>query len=72
MHTGSAIWNNPRRLKWLALLSLMPAAALASAQNPSPSAIDVVVYGGTASGVITAYSAAREGLTCSCSNPADT
>ncbi|HEV2483965.1 MAG TPA: FAD-dependent oxidoreductase [Terracidiphilus sp.] len=44
----------------LALLGICLAASL-RATEPDPSA-ELVVYGGTASGIMTAYSAAREGL----------
>jgi len=47
-----------RILKRLVSLCLLPLASFAFAQK----ATDVVVYGGTASGVIAAYSVAREGL----------
>lgn len=43
----------------LVLLSL---SAMASVPKASTSMPDFLVYGGTASGVVTAYSAAREGL----------
>jgi hypothetical protein len=42
------------------LAAALPAAPLAAAQPDPP--IDFVVYGATASGVMTAYSAARQGL----------
>lgn len=44
----------------------MPAAAEAAANRT-----DLVVYGGTASGVITAYTAAREGLQVVLLEPGD-
>jgi len=46
------------------IVALLATAVLAgSSQTPAPSqSADLVVYGGTASGVMTAYSAAREGL----------
>ena len=48
--------------KHLASFALITASAFLSAQKPPATPTDVIVYGGTASGVITAYSAAREGL----------
>lgn len=44
------------------LLCLMPLIAVNRADAQSPSASDVLVYGGTAAGVMTAYSAAKLGL----------
>lgn len=55
-------WHNERSWKCLISLVLIASTTLAIAQKRPPSPTDVVVYGGTASGVITAYSAAREGL----------
>ncbi|HEV2485745.1 MAG TPA: FAD-dependent oxidoreductase [Terracidiphilus sp.] len=52
---------NSRRIFVFAALSGTFLAASIRAAAPSPSA-ELVVYGGTASGVMTAYSAAREGL----------
>lgn len=53
-------------VRLLALLGLIPIGLLASsAQSPAPptnTSADLVVYGGTASGVMTAYAAARQGL----------
>ena len=49
--TAVACMNNPARL------------AVTLAQQPSPQTFDLVVYGGTAGGVMTAVAAAREGLT---------
>lgn len=52
-----------RTLSLLSLVSLSSSGALiASAKRPNVRPIDFVVYGGTASGVMAAYSAAREGL----------
>lgn len=52
---------NSRRIIVVAALAGTFLAASIRAAAPSPSA-ELVVYGGTASGVMTAYSAAREGL----------
>jgi hypothetical protein len=49
--------NNPARL------------AVTLAQQPSPQTFDLVVYGGTAGGVMTAVAAAREGLTVALLEP---
>ena len=43
-----------------ALFPLLPCTALSA--GPSAQTTDVIVYGGTAAGVMTAYSAAREGV----------
>src|SRR5437660_2766103 len=43
-------------------ISLLGSAALLSAQTVAPTVYDLVVYGGTAGGIITAVSGAREGL----------
>lgn len=52
-----------RRIYLIACLVLsFSITALAATPNPTKSAYDLVVYGGTASGVMTAYSAARQGL----------
>jgi len=54
--------NHAPMLKRLISLALIAASPFASAQKHRANATDVVVYGGTASGVITAYAAARESL----------
>jgi hypothetical protein len=46
----------------LALLSSLGSQNICFAASPKTQTADLVVYGGTASGVMTAYSAAREGL----------
>ena len=46
----------------LILTALLISTSAAAQQRPQPVAVDVVVYGGTAGGVITAVAAAREGL----------
>jgi hypothetical protein len=43
-------------------LACPDAACFAAASAPVPASVDLVVYGGTAAGVMTAYSAAQEGL----------
>jgi hypothetical protein len=43
-------------------ISLLGSAALLGAQTAAPATYDLVVYGGTAGGVITAVSGAREGM----------
>ena len=55
--TAVACINNPARL------------AVTLAQQPSPQTFDLVVYGGTAGGVMTAVAAAREGLTVALLEP---
>jgi FAD dependent oxidoreductase len=52
--------NARRSLISIFLLMVLFAAPLQAAETPPPT--DLLVYGGTASGVMTAYSAAREGL----------
>lgn len=47
---------------FLHVVPLHPASALPSAVSVDNRTADLIVYGGTASGVMTAYSAAREGL----------
>ena len=54
------MWHNPPMIKRLVSLCLLSSATLTYAQKQEQ--VDVVVYGGTASGLIAAYSAAREGL----------
>jgi len=49
-------------LAFLVSLCFSSASAVTPQASARTSAIDLVVYGGTASGVITAYSAAKEGL----------
>jgi hypothetical protein len=52
---------NTRRLRLAAVLAGIFFTTTLHAADPAPSP-DLLVYGGTASGVMTAYSAAREGL----------
>src|SRR5665213_1957173 len=47
---------------FVALLALLTFNSVSFAGRAKTQSIDLVVYGGTASGVMTAYSAAREGL----------
>ena len=61
--------NPSSPLRWLGFVAAVfhtaivaPAVALAIAQTPPARAFDVVIYGGTAGGVIAAMSAARMGL----------
>ena len=61
-----------RRLQVLVAFGLAVSALIAGAQapaRPSPREYDVVVYGGTAAGVIAAVSAAREGLSAALITP---
>jgi len=53
----------------LAAVALVATAASTGAQQPSPQTFDLVVYGGTAGGVMTAVSAAREGLSVALIEP---
>lgn len=54
------IFHGFQKLSWLSLLLAMVLTTRCTAQHAPQ--VDVLVYGGTASGVMTAYSAAQQGL----------
>jgi len=62
-------WRLSQTLLLAAIASLAAVAVTDAQRSGAPQTFDLVVYGGTAGGVITAVSAAREGLTVALLEP---